>query len=99
MTRPLDIMANILGEVSGLPAEHFRQAMIDGIAALGRNAPEAELLRELTAEEEAQANQLLRSPASIKGARLMLSMAGIADRHMTPAQRQRMAMFADNLQN
>jgi len=99
MTRPLDIMSTILSEVSGLPSDHFRQAMLDGIESRGFIAPDTELLRELTPEEEAQANQLLRSPSSLKGARLMLSMAGISDRLMTPAQRQRMAMFADNLQN
>ena len=97
--RTIDITAAILGELSGLGADHFLETMLAGVSALGSNAPESELLRELSPAEAIKANEILRSPQSIRGAMAMLSKAGIPAKLMTPSQEYAMHAQLHNLQN
>lgn len=95
----LDIITTTLAEVTGLPSSHFRATIMRGIARGRQDTGNGELLRELSDEEANHHLAMLRTPAGRQGVLRWVVEAGVAANQMTPAQRQRMKMYANNEQN
>lgn len=90
----LDIITTMLAEVTGIPAAHFRNRIIQGMG--GKSYPE--LLRELTDEEANRHLEVLRRPENQRGILRWVVEAGVMA-HATPAQRTRFEMLTLNMQN